>query len=245
MALVLDVTLTDVASEARVTDVVVTQAPPLELIPLSELGTNLSDARPTSEMNRQLQQALLVHRAANYVQSRTAFEALLTRNASWTLARFHAACAAAKLNDIAAAAAFIKQVLREDLPEFLPRWEAETDLESLRNSPEGAWIRRSFEALHASWAMASRGTAGASCPAVGSRWRGRRRPLYKPRVRSSRKLEPWFEPVAAPASSRPVFKRDRFRRATRSCVGGSRMLASPRGQFREFCARPRGDSSVV
>ena len=75
-----------------------------------------------------------------------------------------------------------------------------------------------------------------------------RRKMAKLALKVARDLPPeqaGQQSVVSPVASRPVFKRDRLRRTTRSCVGGSRMLASPRGQLREFCARPRGDSSVV
>ena len=69
----------------------------------------------------------------------------------YDLARYNAACVMALLQQHAASAAELSGLLRRDLPRFLPRLAADTDLETLRASARGQALMREANSLHQTW----------------------------------------------------------------------------------------------
>ncbi len=136
--------------------------------------------------------ALRLHHAGRFAEARAGFEAALALDPAYDLARFNLACASSRLGDEAAAAREIAKLIARDTPRFTPKLHADSDLASLRGSPEGAALEAKLGAIEHAWATVVAGGLPASyvAPEIG----GVRYGVYVPSKRR-------FVPAAAEAGS--------------------------------------------
>lgn len=111
--------------------------------PIDPAALGVAGLAPASRAdgNRLVHDGLAKHAKGDYAGSLAAFEAAVEAGGDTALARFDLACAASRLGDLERAERTIEALLREDLPSFRPRFEADDDLASLRASPAGARLR--------------------------------------------------------------------------------------------------------
>ncbi len=95
-------------------------------------------ARADTPAQRENAQGLRAHRRGDFAAARARFEKAVALDVTLTIARFNAACAAARQGETAAARAHVAEYLRV-VPAELPRVLHDSDLASLRR--DAAWLR--------------------------------------------------------------------------------------------------------
>lgn len=130
-------------------------AEPVRPIAIEQLGVATRELSHSTQGHTMLRRGLAALAAGRVRDARAVLDQLLVISPGLTTARYNAACAAARDGDVATAASLLERVLQEDLPEFLPRWHTDTDLESVRNSSFKPRIDALIAAVSAGWARAA------------------------------------------------------------------------------------------
>lgn len=135
----------DVGVGAGVGELGMPELPP----PLSQAGLHLNE------------EGLKAHRAGNFQRSSELFRQAVAADRGYTLARFNAATALARLGDHAGCERELHALLAQDLPEFGPRLLKDPDLEAFRSTEQGATLLAYLSTLKQEWlARAATGVAG-------------------------------------------------------------------------------------
>lgn len=98
--------------------------------------------------------ALEVHRARDYEAARAGFAEAIAHDPHYDIARFNLACALSRLSQHEAAARELTQLLRRDLPVYLPRLREDEDLQSMRQSEPGRSLLSEVPEIEAAWLAA-------------------------------------------------------------------------------------------
>jgi tetratricopeptide (TPR) repeat protein len=134
---------------------VATKDPPAEVVPT--VGYAEIPAPATSEQQKALKAALVIHRTKDYAGSRDALQALLDQAPNFGGAEYNLACALSRLGETKEAAKHMAHLLEGDLPHYRNRLRDDPDFENLRKSPDAAALDSKIASLEKAWKQAAKG----------------------------------------------------------------------------------------
>jgi hypothetical protein len=125
------------------------------------LGLSEVPKAPSKESATLNSDGLRAHRAKDYAKSAELFQRAFASDPSYSLARFNAATALARLGRLERVDVELRALLSEDLPEYAHRLIADPDLEAFRAAPSGRALLAELPERERRWlAAAAEGVAG-------------------------------------------------------------------------------------